>query len=209
MPYPGGTVIAVEIGDGIVRLVSAEECTDDGCSGPLKVYQAGTDGGLLAVHTEDGSHAYRLGATSERIEPCEDGEQVWLTSPANGESAPVAACVSTDDDRSTLSLRTTADEGLTWTDLSGPAEVTGEVSGFTSPGPGAFVLTTRGGERAGTILRSTDEGRTWQPAAADPVRWTWVAAGGGDRVYGLAEDSVGFLESTDGGATWRTQVLAP
>ena len=140
MPYPGGTVIAVEIGDGIVRFVSAEECTDDGCSGPLKVYQAGTDGGLLAVHTEDGSHAYRLGAPSERIEPCEDGEQVWLTSPANG-----------------------------------------EVSGFTSPGPGAFVLTTRGGERAGTILRSTDEG-LWQPAAADPVRWTWVAAGGGDRV---------------------------
>lgn len=172
MPYPGGTVIAVEIGDGIVRFVSAEECTDDGCSGPLKVYQAGTGddvadvvaleadldgitgahvvarGGLLAVHTED-------------------GEQVWLTSLANG-----------------------------------------EVSGFTSPGPGAFVLTTRGGERAGTILRSTDEG-LWQPAAADPVRWTWVAAGGGDRVYGLAEDSVGFLESTDGGVTWRTQVLAP
>lgn len=191
MPYPGGTVIAVEIGDGIVRFVSAEECTDDGCSGPLKVYQAGTGddvadvvaleadldgitgahvvarGGLLAVHTEDGSHAYRLGAPSERIEPCEDGEQVWLTSLANG-----------------------------------------EVSGFTSPGPGAFVLTTRGGERAGTILRSTDEG-LWQPAAADPVRWTWVAAGGGDRVYGLAEDSVGFLESTDGGVTWRTQVLAP
>lgn len=233
MPYPGGTIIAAEIGDGIVRFVSAGECTDDGCSGPLKVYQAGTGddvadvvaleadlggitdahvvvrGGLLAVHTEDGSHAYRLGATSERIEPCDEGEQVWFTSPANGEVAPVAACVSTDDDRSTVSLRTTDDEGLTWTDLSGPAEVTGEVSGFTSPGPGTFVLATRGADRAGTIVRSTDEGRSWQPAAADPVRWTWVAAGGGERVYGLAEDSVGFLESTDGGATWRTQVLAP
>ncbi|MBM6546230.1 hypothetical protein JNO54_08760 [Janibacter sp. YIM B02568] len=142
--------------------VVALEADLDGITGAHVVAR----GGLLAVHTEDGSHACRLGATSERIEPCED-EQVWLTRLANG-----------------------------------------EVSGFTSPGPGAFVLTTRGGERAGTILRSTDEG-LWQHAAADLVRWTWVAAGGGDRVYGLAEDSVGFLESTDGGVTWRTQVLAP
>jgi hypothetical protein len=34
MPYPGGTIVAAEVADGVVRLVSAGECTDEGCSGP-------------------------------------------------------------------------------------------------------------------------------------------------------------------------------
>ena len=46
-------------------------------------------------------------------------------------------------------------------------------------------------------------------AEADSVQWSWVAAGGDDRVYGLADDSEGFLESTDGGQSWRVEVLAP
>lgn len=233
MPYPGGTIIAAEVADGVVHLVSAGECTDEGCSGPLKVYQAGPDdevadvvvleadldgitganldavAGMLAVHTEDGSYAYSLGAAqSEHIEPCEKGDQIWFANPADGQGRPVAACVSRADNRSSISLRTTTDAGRTWSDIADPREVPGSVNGFTSPAQGTFVLTTRT-EGTGTVLRSTDEGRTWSAAAADPVRWTWVAAGGADRVYGLAEDSVGFLESDDGGATWRTQVLAP
>lgn len=240
MPYPGGTIVAMEIAGDVVRLVSAGDCTVDGCTGPVKVYTAGTDEATaevvaleadveqvtdvqlvtrdstayLAVHTPDGSHAYRTGEQPATITPCEgEGAQTWFASPATGEGPLSALCVQTDGDATSVLVRSSTDEGATWTDTGAPTETSGAVTGFTSPSPGTFVTVMQGAggpdEAAGKVLRSTDDGRTWAAATAEPARWTWVAAGGGDRVYGLAEDAEGVLVSEDGGASWSTQVLAP
>lgn len=235
MPYPGGTIIATEVGDGVVHLVSAGECTEQGCAGPLRVYRAGTGDSsadvvvldedvsgitgaqlvvrgpraYLSVGTADGSRTYRIGEQAEHLEPCDEGDTVFFGTPADGEGPLSALCGTPGDDGGTsIRVRTSTDDGVTWSPASPSVAVGGTVAGYAETQPGTAVAVTRG-EAGGRALRTTDGGASWRVAEADSVQWSWVAAGGDDRVYGLADDSEGFLESTDGGQSWRVEVLAP
>src|SRR5262249_24472178 len=55
---------------------------------------------------------------------------------------------------------------------------------------------------ARTVVRSTDAGRTWQPAGAGLGANVHVLAAGGRRAY-AGTYSRGVFSSTDGGRTWR------
>lgn len=235
MPYEGGTVIASEVGDGLVRFVTAGECTEGVCSGPLKVHQAGSGDAeaslvvldddiegitgaamvvrgteaFLSVQIEDEtSHAYRLGREATSLSVCEEDQAVRFATPADGDGPLSALCATTDGTTSEMAVRTSEDSGESWSQPSAPHRVEGRVSGYTLVDSATPVVVTQA-EGGGQVLRSEDGGESWSVAAADPVQWSWVAAGGGNRVYGLAPDAVGYLESLDGGRSWRTQVLAP
>lgn len=236
-PYPGGTVIAMEVDSGTIRFVTAEGCTSDGCSGPLKVYRAGTDDTLaevqtlrvdvdeitdvdlvtsgdlafLAVDHGDGHSVYRLGEDAEQIEVCGGDGGVSLGVPAIASGGVLTAICEKPVDRGT-EIRTTrsTDQGQTWSEPTEPTLVTRGTVSLAQPDVGTLVVATSTRDGEGTVYRSVDAGASWSelslPAGIiEP--WTWVGAAGQGRIYAIPAGASSYVESLDGGESWRAVPL--
>ena len=77
------------------------------------------------------------------------------------------------------------------------------VRSMTATGDGGAVLVN---VHVGGILRSTDDGATWQPTIAVDDDVHQVLAHPADPAMVVAAASVGLCRSTDGGATWTASI---
>lgn len=230
-PYPGGTVVAMEVDEGVIRFVTAESCTADGCSGPLRVYRAATgdtlaetqvlevdldeitdvdlvtSGGeaFLAVDHGGGHSAYRLADTATEMPVCGDTGGLSLGAPAQGGGVITATCEEPADGGTEVRVVRSTDRGETWSEPTEPTYVQGRVTALAQPQVATLVLVTDATDGSG-IYRSTDAGVAWNElVGVDSLRgpWLWAGAGGAGRVYAVRAESGTYVESLDDGSSWR------
>ena len=150
-----------------------------------------------------------------------DGGQSWVLVPS-GTTQDIGAVAFTDaqhgyalaNDRFVCR---TADGGLTW--RTGPAReyYWDFVDGLAADGAGAlWTASSLVWDDPGTLLRSTDDGRTWKVVKAGGDYGFWDVAASGARICAVGpamaspSDSVessSLAVSQDGGATWTTRLL--
>ena len=232
-PYPGGTVVAMEVDGGTIRFVTADSCTSEGCRGPLTVYQADTSdplaetevltveaevvtdvdlvtsGGVafLAVDHDGGSTAHRLGETATEMTVCRDDGGLSLGVPAiAGDGVLTATCERPVDGGTEVSTTRSTDQGETWSQETRPTLIRGRVTALAQSSINDMVLVTDDATAGSGLYRTGDNGVSWDELVLPDDRrgpWTWAGAGGDDRVYAIPTGSGVYLESTDGGSSWR------
>ncbi|WP_370892187.1 WD40/YVTN/BNR-like repeat-containing protein [Janibacter sp. GXQ6167] len=230
-PYPGGTVVAMEVDENQVRFVTAQECSASVCSGPVRVYQAAVgaklaDSMVLQIDATDltdvelvtdRSGAYLMtrerGATprlhhltvdgsSEVTSPCERGS-LTIAAPADQSKELLAACAVPDGpDHVLVTMAQSSDSGENWSGSDvGPTRVEGTRVRLTASSPEKLAIATVGAQQ-NRVWRSADGGGSWEPAKVPPAAHLWVAAGGGDRVFAFSGGG-SYQVSEDGAVTWR------
>lgn len=205
--HPGETVLDVEVSGAEVTILTADGCTQGSCTGPLRLIRAGVEDTAAST----ASITYTLPAAIDDADVVQrDGVTMIDLSRIDRMNSTLLRV----DGRALVPVST------------GKACAAQALQALTVTDAGAaqwFALCGRqdGSDPTLRLIRSTDAGRTWQPApgsltmpllgrvglaAADPGHL--VASAGGPRPVAapqLVRDPARLLQVTsDGGNSWRT-----